>query len=234
MPLNLITTPIGNYADITLRALRYLKESDYIICEEYKEAVKLLKFFGIKKDLKRINEHNDNKDNEETEEIFLDLVNGKNISLISDAGTPVFADPGKTLLKKCIDFNIKLEFLHGPNSVLAAIVLSGFDISRFYYIGFLSPKSEIRKKEIYDLKNINKVFALLEAPYRLKQILTDFAEVFPNTQIFIGFDLTMPGEKHFRGTAREILNQIGQENLKGEFVIVVDGKVHKNTSNSEF
>ncbi len=234
MPLNLITTPIGNYADITLRALRYLKESDYIIVEEYKEAVKLLKFFGIKKDLKRINEHND-RDNEETEEIFLDLINGKNISLISDAGTPVFADPGKSLLKKCIEFNIKLEFLHGPNSVLAAIVLSGFDISRFYYIGFLSPKSEIRKREIYELKNINKVFALLEAPYRLKQILTDLAEVFPDTQIFIGFDLTMPNEKHFRGTASEILKQIGEENLKGEFVIVVDGKIHKNRgSNSEF
>ncbi len=221
MPLNLITTPIGNYADMTLRALRYLKESDYIIVEEYKEAIKLLKFFGIKKDLKRINEHNENED---TEEIFLDLINGKNISLISDAGTPVFADPGKTLLKKCIDFNIKLEFLHGANSVLAAMVLSGFDISRFYYLGFLSPKSEIRKKEIHGLKSIDKVFAILEAPYRLKQIMTDFAEVFPAVKIFIGFDLTMPNEKHFRGTASEILKQIGEENLKGEFVIVVDGK----------
>ncbi|MBS1515494.1 MAG: 16S rRNA (cytidine(1402)-2'-O)-methyltransferase [Bacteroidetes bacterium] len=219
MPLNLITTPIGNYADMTLRALRYLKESDYIICEEYKEASKLLKFFGIKKELKRINEHNENED---AEEIFLDLVNGKNISIISDAGTPVFADPGKNLLKKCIDFNIKLEFLHGPNSVLAAIVLAGFDISRFYYLGFLSPKSDIRKKEIYSLKNLNKVFVLLEAPYRLKQILTDLAEVFPDRQIFIGFDLTMLTEKKFRGTAKDILSQIGEENLKGEFVIVVD------------
>jgi len=219
LPLNLITTPIGNYADMTLRALRYLKESDYIICEEYKEAVKLLKFFGIKKDLKRINEHNED---EEAEEIFLDLVNGKNISLISDAGTPVFADPGKNLLKKCIDFNIKLEFLHGPNSVLAAIVLSGFDISRFYYIGFLSPKSEIRKKELHDLKSLNKVFVLLEAPYRLKQILTDIAEAFPKRQVFIGFDLTMPAEKKFRGTAKDILTQIGEENLKGEFVIVIN------------
>lgn len=204
---------------MTLRALRYLKESDYIICEEYKEASKLLKFFGIKKELKRINEHNENED---AEEIFLDLVNGKNISIISDAGTPVFADPGKNLLKKCIDFNIKLEFLHGPNSVIAAIVLAGFDISRFYYLGFLSPKSDIRKKEIYSLKNLNKVFVLLEAPYRLKQILTDLAEVFPDRQIFIGFDLTMLTEKKFRGTAKDILSQIGEENLKGEFVIVVD------------
>lgn len=204
---------------MTLRALRYLKESDYVICEEYKEAVKLLKFFGIKKDLKRINEHNEN---EEAEEIFLDLINGKNISLISDAGTPVFADPGKNLLKKCIDFNIKLEFLHGPNSVLAAIVLSGFDISRFYYIGFLSPKSDIRKNELYDLKSLNKVFVLLEAPYRLKQILTDISEAFPERQVFIGFDLTMPNEKKFRGTAKKILSEIGDENLKGEFVIVID------------
>jgi len=206
---------------MTLRALRYLQESDYIIVEEYKEAVKLLKFFGIKKDLRRINEHNDKVD-EEMEEIFLDLVNGKNISLISDAGTPIFADPGKNLLRKCIEFNVKLEFLHGPNSVIAAIVLSGFDITRFYYMGFLSPKTEIRKKELYDLKNLNKVFAILETPYRLKQILKDFSEVMPAAQIFIGFDLTMENEKHFRGTANEILNQIGEENLKGEFVIVVD------------
>jgi len=208
---------------MTLRALRYLQESDYIICEEYKEAVKLLKYFGIKKDLKRINEHND-RDDEEMEEIFLDLINGKNISLISDAGTPVFADPGKNLLKKCIEFNVKLEFLHGPNSVLAAIVLAGFDITRFYYMGFLSPKTEIRRKEMYELRNLKKVFALLETPYRLKQVLKDFHEIMPNTEIFIGFDLSMTNEKHFRGTAQEILNQIGEENLKGEFVIVVNGK----------
>ncbi|MBK6537236.1 MAG: hypothetical protein IPG09_05475 [Ignavibacteria bacterium] len=141
--LNIVSTPIGDYSDITLRALRILNESDYVICEEYKEASKLLRFFEIKKELKSLNEHNDT---DSSDEIFLDLLNGKNLSIISDCGTPVFSDPGSIILQKCIDANIKIEFIGGANSVIASIVLSGFDISRFYYAGFLSPKSEIRKK----------------------------------------------------------------------------------------
>ena len=99
--LYLVTTPIGNYLDMTLRALRTLKECDIIVCEEYKEATRLLKFFDIKKDLLQLNEHNEQ---EEAEKIALEILNGKKIALISDCGTPLFADPGKLLLEKCIEF----------------------------------------------------------------------------------------------------------------------------------
>lgn len=217
--LNIVSTPIGDYSDITLRALRILNESDYIICEEYKEASKLLRFFEIKKELKSLNEHNET---ESSDEIFLDLLNGKNLSIISDCGTPVFSDPGSIILQKCIDANIKIEFIGGANSVIASIVLSGFDISRFYYAGFLSPKSEIRKKELQSLKYLKRTIVLMEAPYRLKAILQDIKEIFVHRKIFVAFDLTMNSEKKFRGTASEILDTIGEDNLKGEFLIIID------------
>ena len=217
--LNIVSTPIGDYSDITLRALRILNESDYVICEEYKEASKLLRFFEIKKDLKSLNEHNET---ESSDEIFLDLLNGKNLSIISDCGTPVFSDPGSIILQKCIDANIKIEFIGGANSVIASIVLSGFDISRFYYAGFLSPKSEIRKKELQSLKYLKRTIVLMEAPYRLKALLQDIKDIFIHRKIFVAFDLTMQSEKKFRGTASEILDTIGEDNLKGEFLILID------------
>lgn len=214
-----MTTPIGNYSDITLRALRTLSESDYIVCEEYKEASRLLRFFEIRKDLKSLNEHNET---EESDEIFLDLIQGKNISLISDCGTPLFSDPGIILLRKCIDANINLEFISGANSVIASVVLSGFDISRFYYIGFLSPKADIRKSELNKLKYLDKVLVLMDAPYRLKALLKDIDEVFESRRIAVAFDISMKNERIFRGTASEILNEIGEDNLKGEYIIITD------------
>lgn len=221
--LNIITTPIGCYGDMTIRALETLRSVDYIVCEEFREAKKLLRKFEIDKELRQINEHTErSKDTELIDEIFHDILTGKNVGLISDAGTPLFADPGKDLLQKCIEFNVKIEFFHGSNSLLAALVCCGFDISRFFYIGFLSPKTEHRIKELQELSLNKRAMALLEAPYRLKQMLTDIAAAMPARKVYIGFDLTMPGEKHFRGTAGEILNELGENNLKGEFVIVID------------
>jgi len=217
--LNIVTTPIGNYSDITLRALNTLDRSDYIVCEEYKEASRLLRFFEIKKELRSVNEHNEG---DSSEEIFLDLVQGKNVSLISDCGTPLFSDPGSVLLNKCIEANVNIEFMGGANSVLASIVLSGFDISRFYYFGFLSPKAEERKRELAHIKYLDKVFVLMDAPYRLKALLKDIGEIFEQRKIFVAFNVTMEDERKFRGAAGDILDQIGEENLKGEFVVIVD------------
>lgn len=217
--LNIVSTPIGNYSDMTIRALKVLNESDYIICEEYKEGVKLLKFFNINRDLKILNEHNEAQ---ASEEYFMDIAAGKKLSLISDCGAPVFSDPGSLLLRNCIDANLKIEFISGANSVLASIVLSGFDISRFYYFGFLSPKAEIRKRELMKFREIEKVIVIMDAPYRLKTLLTDIKEILGLRKIFVAFNVTMSGEKKFRGSAEEILNEIGEENLKGEFVIVID------------
>ncbi|HQY20974.1 MAG TPA: 16S rRNA (cytidine(1402)-2'-O)-methyltransferase [Ignavibacteria bacterium] len=217
--LNLVTTPIGDYSDMTLRAIRSLEESDKIYCEEFKEGTKLLRFFNIKKELSNLNEHNET---ESSEELFMELLQGKNISIITDCGTPLFSDPGKVILNKCIDAGIKVEFLGGANSLLSAVVLSGFDISRFFYYGFLSPKAEIRKQQLKEFIHSERVSVLLDAPYRLKAVLSDISDVFEERKVFVAFNVTQESEKKFRGSAAEILNEIGEENLKGEFVIIID------------
>jgi 16S rRNA (cytidine1402-2'-O)-methyltransferase len=228
--LHIVSTPIGNYADLTIRALKTLQLSDFIICEEFKETSKLLRFFEIKKDLRLLNEHNEP---EMIDEYISELLTGKEIALVSDCGTPVFADPGLKLVSKCRELNIKLNFIPGANSVLAAIVISGFDISRFYYLGFLSPKSDIRKKELRDLDKLNRSFVILDTPYRLKTVLSDIELIMPERDIFIGFNLTMDSELHFRGNAHQILEQIneiaGEGNLKGEFVIVINKLYDKHS-----
>ncbi|HQY50831.1 MAG TPA: 16S rRNA (cytidine(1402)-2'-O)-methyltransferase [Ignavibacteria bacterium] len=217
--LNLVSTPIGDYSDMTLRAIRSLEESDKIYCEEFKEGTKLLRFFNIKKELSNLNEHNET---ESSEELFMELLQGKNISIITDCGTPLFSDPGKVILNKCIDAGIKVEFLGGANSLLSAVVLSGFDISRFFYYGFLSPKAEIRKQQLKEFIHSERVSVLLDAPYRLKAVLSDISDVFEERKVFVAFNVTQESEKKFRGSAAEILNEIGEENLKGEFVIIID------------
>jgi 16S rRNA (cytidine1402-2'-O)-methyltransferase len=225
--LYIVTTPIGNYSDMTIRALKTLQECDIVVCEEYKEAVRLLKFFDIKKDLLQLNEHNES---EEAKKVALEILNGKKVALISDCGTPLFADPGKLLLEKCIELNTKIEFLHGANSVLTTLVLSGFDISRFHYLGFLSPKKEIREKELQDLKYIERTFVILDTPYRLTTLINDMFQYLPNRNLFLGINLTMNNEMQLRGTADKILNDLSvlspDKNFKAEFVLVVD-KIHK-------
>ncbi len=217
--LNVVTVPIGNYADLTIRGIRLIEESDLVACEEYKEAVRLLNFFGIKKELLALNEHNET---ESTSEILDLLLNGKTVSLISDSGVPGFSDPGNLLLNKCIELEVSVEFCGGANSLLTAIVLSGFDISRFYFAGFLSPKKEIRRKELSMLFSLERPVALMEAPYRLAQILEDISDSFGDRRLFVGFDLTQENEIQFRGSAREIISELGGEKIKGEFIIVID------------
>jgi len=221
--LYVVSTPIGNYCDITLRAIRILTECEIIVCEEFKEAAKLLKFLNLKKELLQINEHNEYT---ASEEIFTYILEGKSAALITDCGTPGFADPGKRLINKCIEFNIKVDFIPGANSLLSALVLSGFDISRFYYLGFLSPKSGERKSELKKVLRIQKTIAMLETPYRLQALLADISEVSPDRKIFIGMNLTMPNEMKFRGTAAEILQDLkstfGEAKVKEEFVIIID------------
>jgi len=217
--LFVVTTPIGNYADMTIRGIRMIEESAIVVCEEFKEASRLLRFFGMKKDLLSINEHNEVLG---TSDVIEELLNGKVITLISDCGTPGFSDPGNKLLNECFDRKIEVEFCGGANSVMASIVLSGFDISRFYFAGFVSPKKDIRKMELQKLTSMEWPIVIMEAPYRLNALLEDVAAVFKERNVFVGFDLTMQNEEQFKGTADEILTQIGDNKLKGEFVIIID------------
>lgn len=223
--LYLVSTPIGNYEDITLRALRILKEVDFIICEEYKIARRMLSHYQIEKELIALNEHNEK---EIVNDLLLKIINGESAALISDAGTPLFSDPGHLLVEVCISQKIQVIPVPGANSLLPALIGSGFDFEKFYYRGWLSPKKDERRKQLFDLKRINEVIVLMETPYRLKPLLADVVKILgANTQAVLAYKLTMPEEKFYRGTAEEILNIAEKKNLKGEFVLLLNNKKNK-------
>ena len=220
--LYITPTPIGNYEDITLRALRILKEVDFIICEEFKPANRLLAHFKIKKELVSLNEHNQK---DISQDIANRLLEGNSAALISDAGTPLFSDPGHILVDFCISYKIKIVPLPGANSLIPTLISSGLDIEKFFHYGWLSPKKEIRKQELFRLKKIKELLVLMETPYRLKRILEDIIKSFnPQQQIVLAYKLTMPEECIFRDSAQKILKEVEKKNLKGEFVLLVDNR----------
>jgi len=228
--LSLVTTPIGDFHDITIRALRVLEETPYLVCEDTKETSKLLRFFNIKKELFLLNEHNEV---EAVTECVKQLLNGVDVALVSDCGTPAFADPGLKLVNECINFNIGIDFIHGANSVLSALTISGFDISRFYFFGFPSPKKELRIKELMSISALPHPVILMDTPYRLKNLIIDLDNAIPDRNIFLAMNLSTSYEKQIRGNANEILKQLdlifGENKPKAEFIAVLD-KYHKEKS----
>jgi len=220
--LFLVSTPIGNYDDITLRALNTLEDIDFIICEEYKEARRLLSHYKIEKELIALNEHNEN---EVVDEIFLKIKEGKSAALISDSGTPLFSDPGHLLVDMCIAQKIEIIPVPGANSLLPALIGSGFDFEKFYYYGWLSPKKHIRREQLLDLKRIKEVIVLLDTPYRLKRLLEDVVNLIDkNVPVVLAYNLTMADEKYYRGSAERVLAIAEKKNLKGEFVLIVNNR----------
>ena len=220
--LFLVSTPIGNYDDITLRALNTLEDIDFIICEEYKEARRLLSHYKIEKELIALNEHNEN---EVVDEILLKINEGKSAALISDCGTPLFSDPGHLLVDMCIAQKIEIIPIPGANSLLPALIGSGFDFEKFYYYGWLSPKKHIRRKQLLDLKRIKEVIVLMDTPYRLKRLLDDVVNLIgKNVPVVLAYNLTMADEKYYRGNAERVLAIADKKNLKGEFVLIINNK----------
>jgi len=221
--LILVTTPIGDFHDITYRALYSIKDSEYLLCEDTKESSKLLRAFGIKKDLNLLNEHNESV---VVPEILKLLLSGVNVTLISDCGTPAFADPGLKLVNECIQNDIKIDFVHGANSVISAITISGFDISRFYFYGFLSPKNEIRIKELKNISSLPHPVILMDTPYRMSNLINDLLAIFPDRNIFLALNLSTKEEKHLRGKPCDIKSQLsayfGESKPKAEFIVVLD------------
>jgi len=220
--LFLVSTPIGNYDDITIRALDVLKNVDLIICEEYKAARRMLAHYKINKELIALNEHNEN---EVADEIVAEILNGKTTALISDCGTPLFSDPGHLLVDLCIAQGIEVVPVPGANSLLPALIGSGYDFEKFYYYGWLSAKKDIRRKQLLDLRRTKEVIVLMDTPYRLKRLLSDVVNIFGNaTPVVLAFELTMKDEKYYRGSAQKVLNIAEKNNLKGEFVLIVNNR----------
>ena len=219
--LYLVPTPIGNWEDFTVRALHTLKDVDVIVCEEAKEGRRVLREVDIVKPLEELNEHNAA---EATDRILQILADGKDVALISDCGTPVFADPGSELVCGAIRMNITVSALPGPTSIMPALVASGFPIDNFVSAGFLSPKKGIRQKELAAFKKETRTVVIMETPYRLAPLVRDMRSVLGETrEAVIALNLTMPDEEFIRGTIAEIDKTVSRRKIKGEFIVVVRG-----------
>ena len=220
--LYLVATPIGNYDDITFRALRILKEADVVVYEDRREGQRLLSHYGIpEKLMESLNEHNEAA---ASFHILEHLKNGRHVAVISDAGTPVFSDPGQILVRKAIDNGIKVTPIPGTSSLLPALTVCGFPIDEFVFHGFLSPKTPRRMSELRTLRSEHRTMVFMDTPYRLVPLIKDIAEILgAERRACIAFNLTMEDEKVFRGTAGELFRLCEKKELKGEFVIVVEG-----------
>ncbi len=217
--LYVVATPIGNDRDITQRALDVLRSVDAIVCEEYKTAGALLRSLGIDKPLFALNEHNERAD---AETVAAQLRMGKSLALISEAGTPVFADPGRTLLALLRQSGTPVVPVPGPSSLMAALSVCDFDMRRFTFAGFLDRDAQRRLAEMERLRRGGLPLILLEAPYRLAALLGDVVSVFgADWPVMLACDLTLPTEQIYRGTAAGALAAAGKE--KREFVLIIAG-----------
>ncbi len=221
-----VAVPIGNPLDITLRAVNVLRRCDTVICEEYREGIRLLKALGIEKPLKQINEHTKSI---EIRELFEELLirKDKAVALISDAGTPCFADPGAELVRLCHEFGVAVYPVPGASSLMAALMASGLKSDRFMYYGFLSAKKEERQAELKQLKSQSGFdIVFLEAPYRLKSVLEDMKKLIGGKRsALLFYKLTTPRQQIISGSLEELSSQA--ESLpKGEFVLILEHESH--------
>jgi 16S rRNA (cytidine1402-2'-O)-methyltransferase len=220
--LYLVATPIGNFDDITIRALTVLRTVDVVVYEERREGERLMRHFGIEKPVETLNEHNEAA---ATHVILQLLMSGKSVALVSDCGTPVFSDPGQLLVRRAIDQNLKIVPIPGASSLMPALTVSGFSIDQFLFYGWLSPKKERRRSELRQLLQERRAIVLMDTPYRLVPLLADLAEAFGDSRrLCIAFDLTLPQEQMFYGTAVQLHRKFSGKTTKGEFVIVIEGR----------
>lgn len=228
--LYLVPTPIGNLKDITLRALEVLQNVDLIAAEDTRQSLKLLNHFNIKKPLISYHQHNEQG---KSENLIEKLKEGKNIALVSDAGTPGVSDPGAVIVSKCIEENIDFEVLTGATAVTTALVYSGLDTTKFIFRGFLSRENKEKKSMINELKDRKETLIFYEAPHRLKSTLEFLRENLGDRKIAICRELTKIHEEIVRLSLCEAINYYEDKTIKGEIVLVVQGKGEDEILNEE-
>lgn len=218
--LLIVSTPIGNKNDYTLRAVNALKIVDYVVCEEMKEGARIMRELNITKELITLNEQNET---EKADEVIKLIREGNKVALVSDCGTPVFADPGSYLLQKVIQLDLPIEIIPGVSSIMTAIVRSGLDINTFYYAGFVSRKPEERYRQLTELSKMTSTIVLLETPYRLLPLLQAASDIMPHRQAYLAFNLTTIFESHHYGTLKQLYNKFNETKVKAEFVLCFEG-----------
>ena len=219
--LYIVPTPIGNLEDITLRALTVLKQADLILAEDTRNSIFLLKHFEIDKPLRSYHQHNEHK----TVQDIVDMISaGKTIALISDAGTPGISDPGFLLVRESIKNNIPVETLPGATAFVPALVNSGLPCDSFVFIGFL-PQKKGRQTKLNSLHEEERTMVFYESPFRLIKALEEFKEHFGAERLVsVSRELTKLHEENYRGTIEEVLKHFNSKAVKGEIVIVLQGK----------
>lgn len=219
--LYLVPTPIGNLKDITLRALEVLQNADIIAAEDTRQSLKLLNHFNIRKTLISYHQHNEQG---KSESIINQVKEGKNIAIISDAGTPGISDPGSVIVLKCIEQNIEFEVLPGATAITTALVYSGLDTTKFIFRGFLPRENKERKPIIDDLVNRSETLIFYEAPHRLLNTLEFLYENIGNRKISMCRELTKLYEEIIRLTLEEAIEYYKKNSPRGEYVLVIEGK----------
>jgi 16S rRNA (cytidine1402-2'-O)-methyltransferase len=218
--LYVVATPIGNLEDITLRALRVLKEVDLIAAEDTRHSQHLLEHFEIKKRLVSYHQFNEAK---RTAEFLEKLKNGMSIALISDAGMPGISDPGERLISACAREEIPLEVIPGPSAVLQALVAAGFSMTPFHFGGFLPVKSSGRQRELVEARERSCTSIYFESPHRFLRCLQDAHAVMPERCLCVARELTKKFEEVKRGVATNLLKHFEGRTVKGEICIVIEG-----------
>jgi 16S rRNA (cytidine1402-2'-O)-methyltransferase len=222
--LYIVSTPIGNLEDITLRALRVLREADLIACEDTRQTRKLLDHYGISKPAVSYHDHNEAA---RTAELIGRLEQGQNIALVSDAGTPLISDPGYRLVAAAIAAGITVVPIPGPSAVTGALAAAGLGTDSFRFCGFLPPKSSQRRKTFEELKQEPCTLVFYEAPHRILEALEDIHAVMPSRPVVIARELTKLHEEFLRGTAAELHATLSaRPSVKGEITLLIGKAEH--------
>jgi 16S rRNA (cytidine1402-2'-O)-methyltransferase len=225
LPLYLVATPIGNLEDITLRALRILKEVDRVACEDTRQTQKLLNHFGITTPTVSYHEHNEQT---RTVELLALLQEGRQVALVTDAGMPTFSDPGLELVQAAIAAGIPVIPIPGANAALTALIASGLNPEPFLYVGFLAQKPGTRRTELEALAAQAATMTLIvyEAPHRILETLADVEAVWGDgVQVVVGRELTKLHEEFLRGSARQVRDELqSRDRIRGEIVLLIEAR----------
>src|SRR5271168_2651966 len=216
--LYVVSTPIGNLEDITMRALRILKEADLIACEDTRQTLKLLSHFDIQKRLVSYHEHNEIT---RAPEIVIELEQGAKVALVSDAGTPAISDPGHRLVSLCLRHGIKVVPVPGASALVAALAASGMPIEEFVFAGFLPSRPTERRKKLRELAAEQRTLALYEAPHRLLDTLEDALEILGNRPAVIAREVTKMYEEFVHGHIEDLVAAVGKKPPRGEITLLI-------------
>lgn len=226
--LYIVATPIGNLEDITIRALKILKEVDLIAAEDTRQTLKLLNHFEISKPLISYHRHNEDV---KSNILIEKLENRENIALVSDAGTPGICDPGEEVIRKAIEEGITVIPIPGACAMINALIVSGLPTKEFNFLGFLPLNKKLRKEKLNEIEKSEKTIIIYEAPHKMKSTLLDLKNILKNRKIVLARELTKIHEEFIRKNIDELLQEI--DNLKGEMILIIEGNKIENKEENE-